>query len=94
LLETIGTITNCPEASPRFALTEIEIGLLDQLLKDKPPNRPPKRTLSTYLEKIARLGGYLGRKGDSPPGNSVMWRGMSLIDIALGSTSPLNFVGN
>jgi len=84
-----------PEASPRLALTEIEIGLLDQLLKDKPPNRPPKRTLSTYLEKIARLGGYLGRKGDSPPGNSVMWRGMSRrIDIALGSTSSLNFVGN
>jgi len=74
-----------PEASPRLALTEIEIGLLDELLKDKPPNRPPKKTLSTYLEKIARLGGYLGRKGDSPPGNTVMWRGMSrLTDIALG----------
>jgi hypothetical protein len=35
-----------PEASPRLALTEIEIGLLDELLKDKPPSRPPKKTLS------------------------------------------------
>ena len=43
-----------PEASPRLALTEIEIGM-DELHKDKPPNRPPKKTLSTYLEKIARV---------------------------------------
>ena len=83
-----------PEASPRLALTEIEIGLLDELLKDKPPNRPPKKTLSTYLEKIARLGGYLGRKGDSPPGNTVMWRGMSrLTDIALGFNLAVKLCG-
>jgi hypothetical protein len=57
--------------------------LFDELLKDK-PNRSPRKTLSIYLEKIARLGGYLGRKGDSPPRNTVMWRGMSrLTDIAL-----------
>ena len=46
---------------------------------------PPKNNLSTYLTKISRLGGYLGRANDSPPGNTVMWRGMSrLTDIALG----------
>ena len=79
---------------PKLALTEIEIGLLDELLKDKPSNRPPKKTLSTYLEKIARLGGNLGRKGDSPPGNTVMWRGMSrLTDIALGFNLAVKLCG-
>jgi hypothetical protein len=76
-----------PEAPVELALTTIEIGLLDELLKDKTPRSLPKKTLSIYLTKIARLGGYLGRANDSPPGNTVMWRGMSrLTDIALGFT--------
>ncbi|MGH6755314.1 MAG: hypothetical protein ACREDP_24430, partial [Bradyrhizobium sp.] len=38
-----------------------------------------------YLDKIARLGGYLGRASDPPPGNIVMWRGLArLTDIAIG----------
>ena len=74
-----------PEAPPELALTKIEIRLLDELLKDGSTSSPPKNNLSTYLTKIARLGGYLGRANDSPPGNTVMWRGMSrLTDIALG----------
>jgi hypothetical protein len=45
---------------------------------------PQRKILGTYLIKIARLGGYLARKNDPPPGNIVMWRGLSrLTDIAL-----------
>ena len=37
------------------------------------------------LPKIARLGGYRARTSDPPPGNMVMWRGLSrLTDIELG----------
>jgi hypothetical protein len=44
-----------------------------------------KKTLSTYLTKIARLGGYLARAHDSAPGNQVIWKGMSrLPDMELG----------
>ena len=47
---------------------------------------PPQRlqeALSTYLIKLACLGGYLVRAGDSPPGNRVIWRGLSrLTDFA------------
>jgi hypothetical protein len=33
-----------------------------------------------------RLGGYLARANDPPPGNTVMWRGRSrLMDIKLGA---------
>jgi hypothetical protein len=42
-------------------------------------------TVSDYIKKIARLGGYLNRASDPPPGNMVIWRGMSkLNDIHLG----------
>jgi hypothetical protein len=29
------------------------------------------------LTKLARLGGYLARRGDPPPGNVFIWRGLS-----------------
>jgi hypothetical protein len=39
------------------------------------------------LIKIARLGGYLARASDPPPGNIVIWRGLTrLADIKLGAT--------
>ena len=47
------------DASPALALTDIEIGLLDHLVKDKNQKPPRLRTISHYLIKVARLGGYL-----------------------------------
>lgn len=82
-------------ASPALALTDIEIGLLDHLVKDKNQKPPQRKTLSHYLTKVARLGGYLARASDPPPGNMVMWRGMSrLTDIALGAIIGAKIVGN
>jgi hypothetical protein len=71
---------------PGLALTMVETKLLDQLVPDN-TNRPPHgKALSTYLTKIARLGGYLARASDPPPGNTVMWRGLTrLTDIKLGA---------
>ncbi len=74
-----------PEASPLLALTPLEVNLLDRLVKDKGEVGQPDKRLPAYLTKIARLGGYLARASDAPPGNLVMWRGLSrLTDIALG----------
>jgi hypothetical protein len=82
-----------PDAPPTLALTEVEIALLDQLVKDRNSHR--RKTLGHYLIKIARLGGYLARANDPPPGNMVMWRGLSrLTDIALGATVGAGIVGN
>jgi transposase-like protein len=76
-----------PDAPPDLALTEAEIGLLDHLMKDRDQRLLRRKTISHYLTKIARLGGYLARANDPPPGNTVMWRGMSrLTDIELGAT--------
>jgi hypothetical protein len=72
------------QISPKFALTPLEIDLLDRLVKDKTTTVRHK-SLSHYLTKIAQLGGYLARAHDPPPGNMVMWRGLArLTDIELG----------
>jgi len=78
---------SAPQAAPGLVLTAPEIALLDRLVPDKARARTGARTLSSYLIKVARLGGYLARTRDPPPGNMVMWRGLSrLTDIALGAT--------
>jgi hypothetical protein len=82
-----------PHAPPDIALTTTEMRLLDHLVPDKhdPPNG---KSVSHYIIKIARLGGYLARAHDPAPGNIVMWRGMSrLTDIELGALAA-RFVGN
>jgi hypothetical protein len=83
------------DAPPGLALTRMEIQLLDQLVKDKPAEASQNKTLSTYLTKIARLGGYLARAKDPPPGNQVIWKGMSrLMDMQLGFIIGAKLVGN
>ena len=68
--------------SPKVVLTADEIKILDHL---KPDRESTPRTLSKYILKIARLGGYLARTSDPPPGNKVIWRGMeALIHIQVG----------
>jgi hypothetical protein len=75
-----------PDAAPTTALTASEISLLDQLVVNAGSRRCLPGTLSYYLTKIARLGGYLARSSDPPPGNTVIWRGLSrLTDIEIGA---------
>jgi hypothetical protein len=51
--------------------------------KRPPPENPP--TLREAIRMIAKLGGFLGRKGDGDPGPMVLWRGlMRLPDLAAG----------
>ena len=81
----------CQDALPKLPLTEMEIGILDLLVKNL---RSPEKNLSHYIIKIARLGSYLARVSDPPPGNLVMWRGLNrLADIAFGFHLAKN-VGN
>ncbi len=48
-----------------------------------PPAKPP--SIAEAVIWIAKLGGYLARKGDGPPGTIVLWRGWKrLMDLAEG----------
>jgi hypothetical protein len=47
-----------------------------------PPPEPP--SIHDAVLAIARLGGFLGRKGDGHPGATVLWRGLHhLMDITM-----------
>lgn len=51
--------------------------------KGSPPAAPP--SIAEALIWIARLGGYLARKSDGPPGTLVLWRGWKrLTDLTEG----------
>lgn len=76
------------------AFTELDQYLLDELLPDKSPSFA-NASLAHYINKLARLGGYLARSHDPPPGNTVIWRGLSrLTDIELGIMIGAQLVGN
>ena len=78
-----------------MVFVKLELRLLDVLVKEPSSVGQRRKTLSTYLTKLARLGGYLARASDSPPGNVVMWRGLSrLTDIELGAMIGAQLVGN
>ncbi|MBM3300862.1 MAG: IS4 family transposase, partial [Deltaproteobacteria bacterium] len=81
-------------APAEAVFTSTERQLLDHLVQDRKVSRTAARSLSSYITKVARLGGYLDRANDPPPGNIVMWRGLSrLVDIEFGFTMA-TLVGN
>ncbi len=74
---------NAPDAPATAALTQAEITILRKVGKEEHWASTP--TVAQCVARIARLGGYLARSGDPPPGNLVMWRGLSrLTDVHLG----------
>ncbi|MCW2239302.1 IS4 family transposase [Azospirillum canadense] len=86
---------SAPDVDAGIVFTDREQLILDFLVPNKAPSLPGSNTLGIYLTKVAKLGGYLARSCDPPPGNTVMWRAMSrLIDIALGSEIAPQLVGN
>jgi hypothetical protein len=87
------TSRSVPDAPAEVALTGAEVEVPDRLAGDtSPPTRP---AVSHYLVAIAKPGGYLARAKDPPPGNMVMWRGLTrLMDIQLGFALSRRDVGN
>jgi hypothetical protein len=91
------TMTNRidPEADPGLVFTDLELRILERLAADRSTVQLQQQGLSHYLIKLARLGGYLARNSDPPPGNETIWRGLTrLVDIQLGVIWGAEFVGN
>lgn len=82
-----------PKSSASEVFTDQEIQLLDHIAG--PAKSSKRRTLSDYVIIIAKLGGYLARNNDPPPGNMIMWRGMArFTDIHFGFELSRGLVGN
>ncbi|MFN3499102.1 MAG: hypothetical protein ACK40A_11935 [Pannonibacter indicus] len=72
-----------PAREPAAVFTDTEMALLDRTAPE--PRSGQRRDLDFYIVAVARLGGYLARKHDAPPGTIVLWRGFSrLADLVIG----------
>jgi hypothetical protein len=70
-----------PEADAGTVATPHEIDLVRKATKA----RGARLTVKAFVDGVAKLGGYLGRKGDGPPGWRTSWRGYQrLADMLLG----------
>ncbi|MBW4426866.1 MAG: IS4 family transposase [Nostoc desertorum CM1-VF14] len=82
-----------PDSSCEQVLAPHEWQALYTTIHHQPYPYPTPPTLTQAVNWIARLGGFLGRKGDGSPGVKVLWRGLSrLHDIVVGwlAFQPLN----
>lgn len=78
------TNRTAPEAPADAVFTGTEIQVLAHL-SPKTVSAKGMPAVADCLKAIARLGGYLARRRDPPPGNLVLWRGFKrLVDIHLG----------
>lgn len=64
-----------PKTTPAAVFTETELILLER--KIPASRKSATRDLAFYMTAVARLGGYLDRNSDPPPGTTVIWRGFT-----------------
>jgi Transposase DNA-binding/Transposase Tn5 dimerisation domain len=69
------------EAAAETVATPLEVAVVEKAAR----SRQTITTVRQFVDGVARLGGYLGRKCDGPPGWQTLWRGYQrLADILLG----------
>lgn len=77
-LMRIGRI--CPDLDASLFFDPDEIRGAYLLTKERRPDQPP--TLNDVVRLIARVGGFLGRKGDGDPGVKTIWQGIQDVRVA------------
>ncbi|HCA28833.1 MAG TPA: IS4 family transposase [Ruminococcaceae bacterium] len=72
-----------PESSCETMFQEEEWRVLYRIA-NKTSNCPEKApTIKEAVDYVAKLGGFLGRKGDGDPGAKVIWRGLKELNVVL-----------
>ena len=70
-----------PQSDASMVANELEIDVVGKATK----YTGKRMTVRDFVDRVARLGGYLGRKCDGPPGWMTLWRGYQrLRDMLLG----------
>jgi transposase Tn5 family protein len=73
-----------PTAPAPLLLTAEEVAALQALESGTAAQPAPPLTAREAIRRIAKLGGFLGRRHDGEPGIAVIWRGWQrLADLAL-----------
>lgn len=63
----------CPKLSVEVLFSDIELRTLQAYAKKK--EMTPPVFLGDALRLVAKIGGYLGRNSDPPPGHQLLWQG-------------------
>ena len=66
-----------PELPAEIMFSDVEIKTLQAYAKKKRLKQP--FLLGDAVRLVAKLGGYLGRKNDPPPGHQIIWQGYTLL---------------
>lgn len=83
LLATTYKARTSPSVSCTEEFSDAEWRVLSRHFLGRIPKKPPQ--LHTAVAWVARLGGFLARKGDGNPGVKVIWRGFRrLADMTIG----------
>ncbi len=69
----------CPDLDAHLFFDPDEIRAARLLTKTRIPVQPK---LNEVLRVVARLGGFLARKGDGEPGAETIWKGLTKVHIA------------
>ncbi|CAB3779443.1 IS4 family transposase ISAzo5 [Pararobbsia alpina] len=69
----------CPDLHAHLFFDPDEIRAAYLLTKTRPPAQPK---LNDLLRLVARLGGFLARKGDGEPGAETIWKGLTKVHVA------------
>lgn len=80
----------CPDLDAELFFDVDEIRSAYLLTEVKQPDKPK---LNEVLRLIARLGGFLARKGDGEPGAKAIWLGLKEIDVAARTLQKLRALG-
>jgi len=68
-----------PELPAEILFSDVELRVL-RAYAEKKRVKPPS-SLGDAVHLVARLGGYLGRNSDPPPGHQVMWHGYVALQL-------------
>lgn len=69
-----------PELPPEVLFTDIELTVLQAFAKSRRDLKTPTN-LRDVVWLVARMGGYMARKNDPPPGHQVIWIGYSQLQF-------------
>ena len=76
-----------PELPADLLFSDIELKVLDAFANTRKDLKPPS-TLWAAVLLVAKLGGYLGRKNDPPPGHQLMWQGYTALHFMCLGAAP------
>ena len=79
-----------PELSCTCFFSDMEWKVLSRLSNKSPFIRPHPPSLEKCVLMLAKLGGYIGRNNDGPPGVKNLWRGLQKLNTIIKAMKNIN----